>query len=269
MPAEQSMEETPLVEQAGRQAEQQYDLLTVAALGLLAMCVVTLDHEALGHGGACLLLSGHIRVLTSSVFRCDVASAWVDGGGPMLNVIAGALALVVRQLLPTRFIKMRLWLVLVTALSFFWEGGYLIHAMHREDGDLYLFARAYWGGVSATGRWLGAALGLALYLATVRLTSRALLQMIPNAKRARTVAQTAWGAAALGATIAGALGPGLKDAVLEVALASFPLLLIPREDGEARGASSVADIPRDSVLIASALIVFAVFAATMGRGMRW
>lgn len=62
--------------------EQKSDQLTVAALGLLAMCLVTFAHEAVGHGGVCLLLGGHIRLLTSSVFRCDISSRWVDAGGP-------------------------------------------------------------------------------------------------------------------------------------------------------------------------------------------
>jgi len=52
------------------------DWLTAAALGLLAMCMEPFDHEALGHGG-CLLLGGHIRLLTTSLFQCDVSSKWL------------------------------------------------------------------------------------------------------------------------------------------------------------------------------------------------
>jgi hypothetical protein len=33
-----------------RLPENRNDLFTVAAVGVLAMCVVTFDHEALGHG---------------------------------------------------------------------------------------------------------------------------------------------------------------------------------------------------------------------------
>jgi hypothetical protein len=62
------------------------DRLTAAAIGLLAMCIVTFDHEALGHGSACLLLHGHIRLLTSSLFRCDVRSGWIDPAGPFANL---------------------------------------------------------------------------------------------------------------------------------------------------------------------------------------
>ena len=41
------------------------DYLTAAALGLLAMCLVTVAHEAVGHSGTCPLLDGHIVLLTS------------------------------------------------------------------------------------------------------------------------------------------------------------------------------------------------------------
>ena len=61
-----SDESAPLDNKATR-----HDWLTVAALSLFAMSVVTCDHETLGHGGTCLALGGHLRILTSSVFRCD------------------------------------------------------------------------------------------------------------------------------------------------------------------------------------------------------
>ena len=100
------------------------DLPTVAALALLAMCVTTSAHEALGHGGTCLALGGQIRLLTSSVFRCSLSSGWIDAGGPISNLVCGLLALIARKLTPSRFSRTRLFLILVTALSWFWEGGY-------------------------------------------------------------------------------------------------------------------------------------------------
>ncbi len=253
------------------EAEQKSDRLTVAALGLLAMCLVTFAHEAVGHGGACLLLGGHIRLLTSSVFRCDISSKWVDAGGPAMNLICGLVALSARRLFSLRFSRMRLFLIFVTALSFFWEGGYLIQAMYTQDGDLYWFALSLLGRVTTVERLLGAALGLGLYVATVRFTSRALLTVAPSAT-ARSIARTAWIAATLGATLAAAFGPGwgdLRDAFLEIGLASLPLLFIPKKVHETSNASSTAAIPRNRLLITMAVIVFAAFAVTLGRGVAW
>jgi hypothetical protein len=59
-------------------APDRNDELTIAAIGLIAMCLVTFDHEA-GHGSACLLLRGHMSFLTSSLFRCDVPSTRASG----------------------------------------------------------------------------------------------------------------------------------------------------------------------------------------------
>jgi small basic protein len=244
------------------------DWLTVAALALLAMCTVTFDHEALGHGGACLLLHGHIRLLTSSLFRCDIYSKWIDAAGPAMNLFVGILALIARILVPIRFSKIRLFLILLTAFSFFWEGGYLIHAMHRQNGDLYFFVRSLLGNVTVAQRWIGAALGLALYLATIRLTARAFLTITPSASAARAVARTSWLSAALGATLAATAGGvrGLPDAVMEIGLASFPLLFIPVHQREMPDALSSPPIARSYPVAALALIVFAVFVATLGRG---
>ena len=189
------------------ETEQKSDQLSVAAIGLLAMCLVTFAHEAVGHGGVCLLLGGHIHLLTSSVFRCDISSKWVDAGGPAVNLMCGLSALVARKLISLRFAPIRLFLILVTALSFFWECGYLIQAMYKQNGDLYWFAFSLLGRVTIVERFICAALGLGLYAASVRLTSRALLTVaLPTT--ARTIARTAWIAATLGATLAAALGPG-------------------------------------------------------------
>ena len=253
------------------ETEQKSDLFTVAALGVLAMCLVTFAHEAAGHGGACLLLGGHIRLLTSSVFRCDVSSKWVDAGGPAMNLICGLLALSARKLIPLRFSQMRLLLILVTALSFFWEGGYLIQAMYKQDGDLYWFVFSLLGRVTMVERFIFAGLGLGLYAATVRLTSRALLTVAPCAI-ARAIARTAWIAATLGATLAASLGPGwgdLRDAFLEIGLASLPLLFIPKKVHERSNAPSTAAIPRDRLLVTVTVIVFGVFTVTLGRGVPW
>jgi len=251
--------------------ERKNDPATAAAIGLLAMCLVTVDHEAAGHGGTCLLLGGHILLLTSAVFHCSRPSGWVDAGGPGMNLICGLLAWMVRKFVPPRYPHARFFLSIVTALSWFWEGGYAIHAMHRQDGDLYGFAQYMLGQVTVTERWIFALLGLLLYAVTVSLTSRALLTIAPSARQARAASRAAWIAAALGATLAGALGPdvgNLRDAVLEIGLASFPLLLIPWQTRETATATATSTLTRSPLLISTAIVVFGLFAAVLGHGLR-
>jgi hypothetical protein len=246
------------------------DWLTVAALGLLAMCIVTADHEALGHGGACLALGGHIRILTSSIFHCSLRSGWIDPAGPAMNLLGGILALIARAFVPRHRVKTRLFLILVTAFAFFWEGGYLIHAMHRQDGDLYFFLNFMAGPVTVEQRGIAAAIGLAFYILTWRLTSSALLTVTADVGAARAVARTAWLAATLGAAIAAACAAGLgwqdlQEAVMEIGLASFPLLIIPLRGRPVPDA--VPALARSYPVVILSVVVFAAFVATLGRGM--
>ena len=74
------------------------DLVTVASLAVLAYAAANVLHEGLGHGGACVLVGGTPRLLTSVSFECDVtagastASRIVAAAGTIVNLIAGGLA---------------------------------------------------------------------------------------------------------------------------------------------------------------------------------
>jgi hypothetical protein len=253
--------------------ENKNDWLTVAALGLLATGIVTFDHEALGHGGACLLLHGHIRLLTSSLFRCDVRSGWIDPAGPASNLLVGTLALACLGLVPERLLNLRLLLILITSFSYFWEVGYAIRAMLRREGDLYYFAHFMLGHVSDWLRWLVAGAGLALYVFTVRFTSSALLKLWPQAPMARAAARTVWISATVGAAVAALAytGPGwgdLRDGVLEIGGASFPWLLIPLKSRQEEQARPSAVIARSTKTIILSAVIYATFVASLGRGVR-
>ncbi|MGN6517498.1 MAG: hypothetical protein ACTHLR_16860 [Rhizomicrobium sp.] len=245
------------------------DTPTVAALAVIAMCAVTLAHEAFGHGGMCLFLGGHIEMLSSSIFRCDLHSGWIDGAGPAGNLLIGMLALAARAVSPPGFARTRLFLLLVTAFSFFWEGGYLMRAMLIGDGDLYYFAQFVSGTPALPVRAAGFLLGFALYAISTRIAARALSGMF-DVREARKVARIAWIAATLAAGLAALAYRGqplwldVHDAVLEIGLASVPLLFIPR-GGEAV-AQVRAIIGRSYPVMLLAALVFAAFALTLGRG---
>jgi len=251
--------------------EGRNDWLTAAALGLLAMCAVTFDHEALGHGGACLLLHGRIVLVTSSLFRCDVKSDWIDPAGPGTNLLMGALALAWLRLIRPRRAALRLFLILVTAMSFFWEANYLVDAMHHRDGDLYFFARFLLGEVPLWLRWAAAAAGLALYVATIWMTAAGLSALWPEARVARAMARTAWLSATVGAGVAALAYRGqgwkdLHDAVFEIGGASLPLLFIPLRGSRTVGEGSPAPMTRSPIAIGAAVVIYALFVATQGRG---
>jgi hypothetical protein len=254
-----------------RVAEDRNDLLTVAALGVLAMCVVTFDHEALGHGGVCVLMHGRILLLSSSLFRCDVRSGWIDPAGPAVNLLMGTVALVCLRLVPVRWLSARVFLILVTAFSYFWEGAYLARAMYKRDGDLYSFAEFLFGHVSIWQRWIAAGVGLALYVLTARIVANELRRLWPEARVARAVGRTAWISASVAAAVAALAyrGQGWRDftdAVLEFGGASLPLLFIPLGGWQIENGRSSLFLVRRPVVVVLAVIVYAVFVACLGRG---
>jgi len=252
------------------QAQPRDDLPTVAALAVIAMGGVTIDHEALGHGSACLAAGGHIQLLTSSLFRCDARSPWIDPAGPAGNLLMGALALVLSRVAPKRWTHPRLGLLLVTAFSWFWEAGYVIQAMIERHGDLYSTGENFLGEPSGGWRVGAIAAGLALYVATIRLTWSGLLSLQPEPAKARRLARTAWLAATAGAVLAAltcrvALAQDVHDAFAEIGLAAFPLWFIPR--GAARVSSDAPALTRSWPVIVLAVRMFAAFTATLGRGL--
>lgn len=240
-------------------------------MGILAMCVVTFDHEALGHGSACVLLHGRILLLTSSLFRCDVRSGWIDPAGPLVNLLMGTLALACLRLVPVLRLSLRVFLILVTAFSYFWEWGYLIYAMHRRDGDLYYFAEFLLGHVSLWERLIAAGVGLTFYVLTARIVSEELRKLWPQARVARTVTRMAWMSATVGAALAALAYTGhgwgdLRDAVLEFGGASFPLLFLPLGNRQIEERCPVSCLARNSITMVVAAIVYAIFVACLGRG---
>jgi hypothetical protein len=246
-------------------------LATVAAIALIAMCLVSFDHEGLGHGGACLALGGRVQLVTASLFHCDRSSPVIDAAGPLTNLLLGGLALILGARVALSRPGLRLFLILVAAFSLFWDGGYLVQAMLLEDGDAYFAARDLLG----EGLWWRLALGVAgaaIYGGALVATSRGLRARWSDLASARRVARTAWLAAVLGVAAAALLhqGPqasrGFHDAVAEIGLASAPLVLIPRGPSAAAAGVAARLSLRPATLVLAA-VVFALFAATQGRGL--
>lgn len=244
----------------------------VAAVALAAMCIVTFDHEALGHGGMCLAVGGHIEVLTSSIFHCNTRSVWIDPAGPMANGLAGGLALLMANRIAGRLMATRLLLTLVAALSFFWESGYLTKAMLGRKGDLYFAAKDFLGEPSLWWRIVGTGLGIILYAMTVRWVARSFTTLFPGGNLARRAARIAWTAATLGAAVAAIFGvahgwAGIKDAVLEIGVASIPLLFVGGPSEVSAASESPMPIRHSGMVIGLSIGIFVIFALTLGRGL--
>ena len=67
------------------------DLLTVAAIAIVATVIADFIHEGLGHGGMCVATSGRPLVLSTVHFECSPDTRLVAAGGTLANLIFGAL----------------------------------------------------------------------------------------------------------------------------------------------------------------------------------
>ncbi|SRR5579885_469585 len=243
------------------------DMRMAASLAAIAMCVATAAHEAAGHGSACLLAGGRITELTSVYFRCTAGSASVSLAGPLGNLTAGILALIALKAVPPRAVRARLLAVGVMALSLFWAAGYLVDSMIENRGDYAIAGQVFLGEPSGLWRAPGILLGIGLYLTAARLVAGAMRGFSPA--RTRNLLRATWLAATAFAMLAavfytpdrsGAIGQGF----LEIGANSFPLLIIGWRKKEPENDAPA--ITFDTGWFAAAVAIFAVFAATLGRG---
>jgi hypothetical protein len=160
-------------------------------------------------------------------------------------------------------------LMLVMGFSVFWAAGYLPYSMWRHDGDYYFAARDLIPGQGVVWRWGGVVLGVLLYLLGGVTVARAGAAWSDQTAVIR-MRRLAWLAGTLSAVAAAALytpdrTEAMLQAFLEVGVASLPLLLALRPRASAGAVE--APVSRSLPWIAGSLLIFAAFAATLGRGL--
>jgi hypothetical protein len=247
------------------------DKATIFAIATIAACIAATAHEAAGHGTACLLLHGRITQLTSVYFRCSARSTWIAAAGPIGNLAAFALAWLALKGAPMQWPRTRLLLFLTMTINIFWFAGYLIYSALLNDGDMYFVANDLFGEPTIPLRAAGIAIGAACYwlglMAMRPFTSR----VLQEARQTRRLLWHSWLAASLSACVAGlAYAPdrlgATWQAALEIGAACLPMLsrtAIARPQGDAEAGP----IQRGNFWISASLLVFALFVATLGRGM--
>lgn len=143
------------------------DLVTVAAIGMVAYLAANLVHEGLGHGGACLLLGGKVKAISSAWFDGELvdptpwANRAVKAGGTVANLIVGsAAAWALARLRPRRpHSYYALWLLAMANL--FPGAGYLMVSPLGNFGDWKEFVKglphplAWRIGLTVAGAVLG------------------------------------------------------------------------------------------------------------------
>ena len=247
--------------------------LSALSYGVLALVLVATTHEAIGHGTACLILGHHIQLITTSIFQCDAQDSRIAIAGPLANVslglISGGLWAANRNLRP----RLAFGALTIAGLSLLWESGYVVQAMILGAGDsywsLYLLTPHPGLGLRFILGWIGGA----VYLLVCRGLFRAYADIWPHGNVARDTARLVWlgialgGLAALPYALAGHANSqkDLIDTIIESAVASLPLLIMRRGHiGDERGP----DLRLNGWVLAMIAVLFAVFTATLGVGIR-
>jgi hypothetical protein len=208
------------------------DWVTIAAVAALTYAIVSMVHEGLGHGGACLVVGGIPRELSSMDFDCDLhglgatTEKIVAAGGTIANLIFGLGALALYRRMPVTSSPLwRFWVWLFAAVNLMTGTGYFLFSGIGGIGDWAVVIQGlepprFWRGVLALS-------GAGLYFVTTVYLFKALGPLIGatrperyrRALRLATVSYFAGGALSL---LAGFLNPaGLALVAISGAAASF------------------------------------------------
>ncbi len=245
------------------------DIATVAATGLVAYVSADIAHHALGHGAACLMLDGRIRLLSSIFVNCSLTGATIDLAGPFANLAVGFVAVLVTRV-TTRTSATRLFFVLAAAFNLFWFGLQLAFSAATRTDD-WAWAIRYFH-VTEPVRYSLIAVGVLVYVFSIRIISVAMAPFAHPRGRATTIVVAAWLAAGAIACATAAFDRNPASAILRHAAPQSLLLtlglffvpgratgLSPSEGGDVAIAASIP-------WIVAAIIVGAVSMVYLGPG---
>ncbi len=201
------------------------DLLTIAAIAIVATVITNFIHEGLGHGGMCVATGGQALVLSTVHFECSADTRVVAAGGTLANLIFGALSWMAMGAV-TRSAHWRYFFWLLMTFNLFGAGGYFLFSGIGNIGD-WAEVVAEWQPAWAWHIGL-AALGIVTYFFLfVPLSLRELRPFLGKdaqirVRRARQLTLVPYVTAGVLSSAAGALNPvGPLLILFSAAAASF------------------------------------------------
>lgn len=257
------------------------DVLTVVAIAVLAYTLSNMTHEAIGHGGAAVLLGARPTMLNAIFFNYDETTAsetvqrLISAAGSIADLLVGlpALALMARARSP----RWRYFLWLFAAVNLTTAFGYLLYSGVAGIGD---WSRVF-TGLAPEGliRAVLIAAGAPLYfIVAPRLLAPRLdpfLGLDPGRRerRARTLSLLPYVAGSVSLAVAGILNPlGVKILLISAVAAGFGgtsllawYFTIPRKPVPAKVEPPVG-VPRSAAWIAAAGAVLLFFVFVLGPG---
>jgi len=242
--------------------EPKDNIVTIAAIGLLAYASADIAHHAFGHGAVCLALGGRIISLSSVFVNCSLRGAAIDLAGPFVNLVLGLVAMLAARVAIRASAATRLFYILVAAFNLLWFALQLVFsAATRTDDWAWAMHQVQ---VPEPVRYGMIAVGALAYLLTVRVIATQMSPFAHPPARARTIVLTTWLTAGAIACATAAFDHNAVAAILRHAapqsfVLSSGLLFVP---GKAARSSSIGE--------AAAALVFSVpwaaAAAIVGAG---
>jgi hypothetical protein len=266
------------------------DWVTVAAVAALAYALASVVHEGLGHGGACLIVGGIPRELSSMDFDCDLhgleaaAEKSVAAGGTIANLIFGLGALALYRRIPVTSSPLgRFSLWMFAAVNLMQGTGYFLFSGIGGIGDWAVVIEGlnppwFWRGLLAlSGGTLYFVTTIYLFNALAPFTGAARPERYRRALRLATVSYIAGGALSL---LAGFRNPaGLALVAISGAAASLggtsglawgpQMLRGPRTAADALPSTYPQGIARSWPVIAIAGAASVGFILILGHGVHF
>jgi hypothetical protein len=257
------------------------DALTIVGIAIITYVLSTMLHEAVGHGGACLIVGAHPIMVSTVAMDCSLDNRLVIAGGTIINVLVGALFLAWGRVTSRNSPSLKFFLWLSMTVNLFTAAGYFAFSGIGGFGDWALFMK----GLGPEWAWrVGMTIfGVAAYLLVVRLSLLELRPIIGSDKeerivRAARLSKISYFTGGILACIAGALNPqGFILVVLSAGASTFGgtsglLWMIDWLKGHRIPLGSEPEplpIRRNWPWIACAFVVAVVFIAVLGPGVRW
>src|SRR5258708_4830197 len=133
------------------QAAPQDSALMLGALGILAYAASMMTHEAIGHGGYCLVTGGHNVMLTAWAEGCNVHPSGIEAAGPGVQFGVGLLAWLMLHLLSPGAVRLRFFFWLYIVFNLLISSRYFVFSGVTDFGD----AAVLIAGLSPHLMWRG------------------------------------------------------------------------------------------------------------------
>lgn len=249
---------------------QGHSKTTIVGMAVIASAMATLLHEGVGHGLIAWLRGDIPTELTSNHLSSVRPDRWVDAGGTLVNLFAGAVSLLVSRSAGDRA-NLRYFFWILAALNLLPGAGYFLFSGIFGFGDWEEVIRGLpHQAALRTGMTI---LGAALYLSVVRLLAVAVWPFCAGRPAYNAAGRLPYCAACLFSCAAGALDPlGLKLFLVSTVPAAFggsSGLLWADNLFPAQPAERTLSISRQPAWWIAAAVLGLLYVLIVGRGIRF